>query len=515
LFPSDPDAINSKGYYIRTTLDPKLQSLALESLMSGLESYDRRHGWRGAKANVPVDSAWQSEAQNLVIPSERRQWRAAIVTSASRGGVSVEVIDGKTGTLASEDVSWAFAGRGLKTGDLILVEKVLDNRYKLKQIPVVNGAFVAVDPFSGRVVALVGGYSFSINKFNRAIQAKRQPGSSIKPFVYAAALEKDFTPASIIDDLPISFVGGDGKDWSPKNYENDFLGPQPLRRGIELSRNLMTVRLADRVGIKTVTQKIVEYGVAPFVPNELSAVLGAGEVTPYELTNAYSMFVNGGKKVKPHLIDEIEDRNGTVIYKADNRPCPNACNAPFDGLESPRIPALGQQIIDPISAYQVNSFMQGVVQRGTAAAARPLDRPLGGKTGTTNNYRSAWFVGFTADLVVGVYVGFDDNRTLGEHETGSVAALPIFINFVDKAYRGKPKKDFAKPKDAVFMTINGIEEAFKPGTEPKYTLPAPTVVAGPRPYTELWQDEDQNGVVTPSEQEAPKKKSLEDAANLY
>lgn len=509
------DDIYAEGYYIKTTLDPRLQSLALDSLMNGLERYDRRHGWRGSPLNVPTESRWISQVGRMPIPSERRKWRYALVTSASKGSVSLEVSDGHKGTLVGEDVSWALAGKGLKAGDIIHVEATTEGHYRLKQVPNVNGAMVVIDPYSGRVLAMVGGYSFSLNKFNRATQAKRQPGSSIKPFVYATALEKDFTPASMIDDAPISFMGGDGKEWKPKNYENDFMGSQPMRRGIELSRNLMTVRLADAVGIRTVTKRIVDYGVVDTMPPELSAVLGSIEVTPYELTNAYSLFLNGGRKVTPHLIDEVQDRDGKVIYRADTRAC-TSCNAPFDGLESPRLQPLGDQVMDPITAYQVNSFMQGVVQRGTARAALSLNRPVGGKTGTTNDYRSAWFVGFTSDLVIGVYIGYDDNRTLGDKETGSVAALPVFIDFVDRSYMGKPVKDFRKPQDAVFLMIHGHEEAFKPGTEPKYEASSGSgSIDGPRPYDEAWKDEAPPAADPPDEKPPAQQKTLDDAATLY
>lgn len=480
---TDPNAIYTEGYYIKTTLDPKLQTMARESLMDGLEIYDRRHGWRGAWGNERPASDWHRRAAERDPPAERRNWIQAIITSASSGSVAIETLEGAKGNLVSSDVSWAFAGKGLKTGDLIFVEPTEAGGYRLRQVPNVNGALVAVDPYTGRTLALVGGYSFSLSKFNRATQANRQPGSSIKPFVYAVALERDFTPASIVDDGPITMMGGDGKQWSPQNYTQDFMGPQPIRRGIELSRNLMTVRLAQKVGIKPITQKIVEYGISDKVAPEMSMVLGAGEVTPFRLTGAYSIFVNGGRKIRPHLIEQVLDRDGKMLYKADDRNC-TACAQPFNGVESPRLTPLGQQVMDPIVAFQVNSFLQGVVERGTAVRAREIGVPMGGKTGTTNDYRSAWFVGFTADMVVGVFIGFDDNRTLGDKETGSQAALPIWIDFMKQAYADRPKRDFLKPRDAVFVSIRGREEAFKPGTEPKYE--APPEVDGPRPYLETW-----------------------------
>ncbi|HEX7800395.1 MAG TPA: penicillin-binding protein 1A [Asticcacaulis sp.] len=490
------DKIYTDGYYIKTTLDPKLQTIARAALMNGLETYDRRHGWRGAWGSLDVDDPnWIADAQdaedklpdNRKAPSERADWIVAMIT---KSGGAVRDVDGGEGAIKADDVAWAKATRGLKAGDLVYVSKDSDGVYSLRQVPQVNGALVAVDPYSGRILALVGGYSYSLSKFNRATQALRQPGSSIKPFVYAVALEHDFTPASIVDDSPVSMMGGDGKMWTPENYERDFLGPQPIRRGIELSRNLMTIHLAQKVGIKPITQGIINFGVTDSMPNEMSMVLGAGEVNPYRLVDAYAMFVNGGYKVKPHMISEVEDRNGHVVYKADERTCPSACTAAFDGLESPRLPQIGAPVLDPITAYQMNSFLQGVTIRGTAAAARSLGFPIGGKTGTTNDFRSAWFVGFSADVVAGVFVGFDDNRSLGNHETGAVAALPIWMDFMKQAHAGKPARDFNKPKDAVYAYVNGIQEAFKPGTEPKMQA-AP--VDGPRPYLDTWNGGDQGG----------------------
>lgn len=487
------DKIYSDGYYIKTTLDPTLQTMAREALMTGLETYDRRHGWRGAWGNIAVDDKnWINDAQaaedglpeNRKAPSERPDWQIGQVTKSNG---AVRAIDGGEGVIKADDVAWAKANAGLKTGDLIYVSKVSDGVYALHQVPQVNGALVAVDPYTGRIVAMVGGYSYSLSKFNRATQALRQPGSSIKPFVYAVALEHDFTPASIVDDSPVSMIGGDGKVWNPENYEHDFLGPQPIRRGIELSRNLMTIHLAQKVGIKPITQGIINFGVTDSMPNEMSMVLGAGEVNPYRLVDAYAMFVNGGYKVKPHLLAEVEDRNGHVVYKADERTCPPACNSAFDGLESPRLPQIGTPVLDPIAAYQINSFLQGVTIRGTAAAARNMGFPIGGKTGTTNDFRSAWFVGFSADIVAGVFVGFDDNRSLGNHETGAVAALPIWMDFMKQAHAGKPARDFNKPKDAVYAYVRGIQEAFKPGTAPKAQA-APE--AGPRPYLDTWNGKD-------------------------
>ncbi len=507
---TDHDAIYTQGYYIKTTLDARLQTIGREALMDGLESYDRRHGWRGGFDHAPVDGDWQTVAQQHEAPSERPDWIQAIVTDGGKGSVSVTTLNGDKGHIDPVDVAWANAGKGLKEGDLVFVAPDSGTGgFKLKQIPAVNGALVAIDPYSGRIEAMVGGYSYSLSKFNRATQAYRQPGSSIKPFVYSVALEGDVTPATIVDDSPVSLVGGDGKMWNPENYEHDYLGPQPIRKGIELSRNTMTVHLAEKVGIKPIVQKIMDWGIADNLPPELSMVLGAGEVAPYRLASGYSMFVNGGRKIKPHLIEEVLDRNGDIKYKADERNCGSQCTAAFDGLESPRLQPQGDQAMDPITAYQMNTFLQGVTIRGTAAAAgRVIPFPIGGKTGTTNEFRSAWFMGFSSELVVGVFVGFDDNRSLGDHETGAVAALPIWIQFMQKAYKDHTPRDFVKPNGIEYASVRGVMEAFKPGTVPQVQDSGPSAPADTaKPYLSTWKDngEEEEGQM-PNGQPAPQPK---------
>jgi len=465
------------GYYMRTTLDPQLQSAARQALMRGLEAYDRRHGWRGAWGHVDRDEGWRQAAQAKSPPSERRGWRAARVISAEGGAVRVSPIDGAPdGALDGPDVVWARAGKGLKIGDLIFVEPTGSGRYGLRQVPIVNGALVAIEPRSGRTLAMVGGYSFSLSNFNRATQAMRQPGSSFKPFVYATALENGFTPASTVVDGPISLPGAQpGQMWTPENYHKDYLGAQPLRRGLELSLNTMTVRLAQSVGMPKIIDMAKRAGVVDNMDPVLSMALGAGETTPFRLTAAYSAFVNGGRRVNPHLIEVVEDSDGRPVLNADQRACPR-CDAPFDGQESPRVAETGPQVMDPVTAYQIATMLEGVVQRGTAYQAHILGRPVGGKTGTTNDFRSAWFVGFTPDIVVGVFVGFDDNRSLGQNETGAVDAVPIFIDFMQTVLKDTPVHDFAAPKDIRWGMVNGMREAFRPGTEPKPD--APTIPLG-------------------------------------
>jgi len=519
------EEVNRGGYYMRTTLDPELQSAARDALMKGLENYDRRHGWRGPWGATDFAEGWQAVALRGTRPPERRAWRAAAVESVSGNTVRVRrADDGSTGTLLAEDAAWANANRQLKRGDLIFVEP-RGGQFALKQVPAVNGALVAIEPTSGRVLAMVGGYSYALSSFNRATQAERQPGSAFKPFVYATALEGDYTPASIVLDAPISFAGGpNGTRWSPENYSREYYGPQSLRRGLELSRNVMTVRLAQAIGMKNVVDLAKKMGVSDTLQPNLSVSLGAGETTPYRLTAAYAAFVNGGRRVNPYLIEIVQDRDGETIFRADDRRC-RECGRPFSGQESPRLEPRGEQVIDPITAYQMSSILEGVVQRGTAASARGLGRWVGGKTGTTNEYRSAWFVGFSSDIVVGVFIGFDDNRPLGSGETGATGPVPVFTDFMQVALRKRPARPFVRPKNAVFRTVNGIEEAFRPGTERRREeeQPRPEVPTGPQNYNDVIRREQEEAAglpptATPTPPPTPpptKKEPAEDLSGLY
>jgi penicillin-binding protein 1A len=472
--------LSEGGYYMRTTLDPVMQSAARVALMDGLEAYDRRHGWRGAWGKAAGPTGWEKQAMAHVKPAERPEWRAARVEVD--GGARLRVADsGATVSLAPEDIAWARGGRGLKEGDLVFVEPAKSGNYRLRQVPAVNGALVAIEPNTGQVLAMVGGYSYSLSKFNRATQALRQPGSSFKPIVYATALENGFTPASYVTDAAMTFTDSTGKVWAPENYYKRFYGSQPLRRGIELSINGMTVKLAQSVGMRKIVDMAVKLGVVKTMQPVLAMALGAGETTPFNLTASYASFVNGGRKVDPHLIELVEDREGKILFRADKRDCPR-CGAAFTGDESPRVPFAGAQVMDPITAYQITSMLEGVVLRGTGSAIRVLNRPIGGKTGTTNEYRSAWFVGFSPQVVAGVFVGFDDNRSLGNGETGASAAVPIFIDFMRVALKDKPPLPFVPPKTATFAMVNGVREAFRPGAEPKTEEALP---AGPIPYDQL------------------------------
>ena len=479
LGPKLGSRLTEGGYYMRTTLDPRLQTAARIALMDGLETYDRRHGWRGAWGRVDNAPGWEKAALQHSPPSERRKWHVALVLEAAGGHVKVKVAqDDSEGEIVPQDLAWARAGKGLNVGDLIFVEPAETGGLRLRQIPIVNGAMVAMDPNTGRVLAMVGGYSFSLSNFNRATQAMRQPGSAFKPFVYATALENGFTPASIVVDGPISLTGFNGEVWSPENYEKTFLGPLIFRRGLELSLNTMTVRIAQQVGMRKIADNAIKYGVVKDMSPVLAMALGAGETTPFKITAAYAAFLNGGRKINPHLIELVQDRDGKSIFRADQRDC-RGCQQGFSGDFGPQFPPEGEQVMDPITAYQITTMLQGVVARGTAAQAHTLGRQIGGKTGTTNEFRSAWFVGFSPHLVVGTFIGFDDNRSLGAHETGAVAAVPIFIEFMQEALKGYPVMDFKPPPGTVFAQVGPNREAFRPGTEPRFQAPTLTGMTAP------------------------------------
>ena len=468
------EEVNEGGYYIRTTLDPRMQQAAKIALMNGIESYDRRHGWRGGWGSAPSLAGWEGQAAKAKRPAEREAWRPAVVRSVA-GGVTLGLANGSEGALLSEDVAWARAGAGLNPGDLVWVEPVEGGAYALKQVPVANGAIVAIDPWSGRTLAMVGGYSFTLSKLNRATQANRQPGSAFKPFVYATALENGYSPGSRVLDSPVTFRGANGQSWTPENYSRRSYGWQSLRNGLVYSRNQMTVRLANSVGMKKISQHARDFGVVDEMAPQLAMALGSGETTPYKLTAAYAAFANGGRRITPHLMEVVHDRDGKTVFAAEDRDCPRGCDSGWTGEESPRVPVLGQRVIDPETAFQITDMLQGVVQSGTAVKAKVLNRPIAGKTGTTNEYRSAWFVGYTPDLVVGVFVGFDDNRSLGEGETGGESALPVFIDFMGAVYKDAPPKPFSPPDMVRWNSVAGQGAGAPPAPEPAPLRPPATI----------------------------------------
>jgi penicillin-binding protein 1A len=370
----------------------------------------------------------------------------------------------------------------LKVGDVVFVSAVSDDQpgeYRLQQLPEIEGALMVMDPHTGRVLAMAGGFSFSESQFNRATQAYRQPGSAFKPFVYAAALDNGYTPSSVVLDAPIRIEQAGSGIWEPKNYGGGYAGPSTLRVGIERSRNLMTVRLAKDMGMPLVAEYARRFGIYDHLAPLLSMSIGSGETTPLRMVSGYAVLANGGRKINPSFIDRIQDRYGKTIYKHDQRVC-DACNATdWHGQDEPVLVDNREQVLDPMTAYQITSMMEGVVQRGTGHAVAKLGVPVAGKTGTTNDEKDAWFVGYTPDLVAGVYIGYDNPRPMGHGSTGGGLAAPIFLEFMQSALADKPPVDFRVPKGIRLIPIDSktglqaqagqagvILEAFKPGTAP-------------------------------------------------
>ena len=487
------DQLYGGGLSVRTTLEPKLQEYARRSLMDGLIEYDQNHGFRGPVASVDIAGDWGPAIAAVKPLRDVPEWTLAVVlemdTNEARIGLRPETdIEGKlvadrpVGTLAGPDVKWVSKKLSdiLKVGDVIYVSPVADKpgSYTLQQVPEIEGALVAMDPRTGRVLAMVGGFSYAESEFNRATQALRQPGSSFKPIVYSAALDNGYTPASVVLDAPIEVVNTDGSVWRPENYAQTFYGPQTLRKGIENSRNVMTVRLAQDLGMPLVTEYAKMFGIYDKLNPVLAMALGAGETTDMRMTAAYATIANGGRKIVPTLIDRIQDRYGKTIYRHDDRICDGCAAADWEHQQEPLIIDNREQVLDPMTAYQITSMMEGVVSRGTGTFAKRLGRPVAGKTGTSNDYKDAWFNGFTPELAVGVYVGFDQPKSMGNAATGGETAVPIFTSFVEKALKGKPPTPFNMPGGITQIWIDpatgvkanagatAIAEAFKPGTGP-------------------------------------------------
>jgi len=492
------------GLSVHTTLDPKLQLIAEAALRDGLIAYDRRHGWRGAIGSMELGDDWAERLAEFDAPAGLDPWQLAAVLDIGGDAANIGLADGSLGTIPMAEVKWArptlddqnVGGPAnqvadvLGVGDVIAVERVdadedgnayPEGTFGLRQIPNVNGALIAMDPHTGRVLAAVGGFSYDMSEFNRATQAYRQPGSAFKPMVYLTALENGFTPAHLVLDAPFVIdQGGDLGKWKPSNYTDRFYGPSPLRLGIEKSRNLMTVRLAHYVGMDKVATTTEAFGVVDELEEVLAMALGSGETTLLRLTAAYAMLVNGGFRIEPTLIDRVQDKNGVTIYRHDTRECPDCQDVAWVEQPPPNLADTRMPIADPASVYQVVSMLEGVVLRGTGTKVKAVGRPIAGKTGTTNESFDAWFVGFTPDLAAGVFVGFDEPRTLGAKETGSSAAAPIFRDFMKAALEGKPAIPFRVPSEIRFVHVNrftgepvpaghpdAVLEAFKPGTEPR------------------------------------------------
>ena len=452
------DKLYAEGLSIKSPLDVNYQLYALSALRAGIESYDKRHGWRGPVLNTKTQKNWKEILKKKKIDSSLN-WSFAEIKNVKDSKIVFQILNKKVKEVITFDnLKWAVNKTiydSFKVNDVIYVHKKLNGKWELKQYPKVNGAIVAIDPFSGKVKALVGGFSFNSSEFNRATQAKRQPGSAFKPFVYAAALENNFSPNSIILDAPFIAKQGIGlKNWKPENYGKEFYGPTTLRKGVEYSRNLMTVRIAQDLGLKKILELSNNLDIYNEIPELLSVSLGSAETTLLKITNAYSTFVNGGKKINPILIERIQDRRGKTIYNSAKSECVG-CDK-FSETENliPSIRDNYEQIISKETAYQILSMLEGTVQRGTGKKLKDLNVPLAGKTGTTNDNFDAWFIGATSNLIVGVYIGFDRPKTLGRYETGAKAALPIFKNFVSQALYKDEFKSFSAPEEIFFAAIN-------------------------------------------------------------
>nr|WP_321456854.1 penicillin-binding protein 1A [uncultured Cohaesibacter sp.] len=492
------------GLSVRTSLDVSLQREARIALNHGLEQFDKTKGWRGPLTTIDITGDWGKKLLDQKPLSDVPEWKMAVVL-ATEGGEATIGLRPEEGdaagsdkrqitTLSVKDMTWAKWAKGerkgkavkkvsdvLSPGDVIYVSAKEDGNFTLEQIPEVSGALIAMDPMTGRILAIAGGFSFEQSQFDRATQAYRQPGSSFKPFVYATALDNGYTPSSVVMDAPIEIDQGNGQGvWRPQNYGGKFYGPSTLRLGIELSRNVMTVRLAKDMGMPLVAEYARRFGIYDNLMPVLSMALGAGETTVLRMVTAYSMIANGGRRITPTFVDRVQDRYGKTIYKHDQRICENCNVQRWEHQSEPEVIDTREQVLDPMTAYQITSMMEGVVQRGTGTIVRKVvGKPIAGKTGTTNDERDAWFVGFSPDLVVGVYVGYDRPRPMGHAASGGHLAAPIFAEFMKVALKDKPKKPFKVPEGIELIPIDRrtglrasaqgdgvILEAFKPGTLP-------------------------------------------------
>ena len=492
------------GLSVRTTLDPKMQVLARNVLVDGFVRFDEQQGYRGAISKLDIAGDWGVRLAEVKAMSDVAPWRLAVVlesgdASARVGLQPVRDPGGavskarEIGTVPLEGLKWAKPASGpmrgkvpvkasqvLEPGDVVYVEPMAGkvDQFRLHQVPEVSGALVAMDPQTGRVLAMVGGFSYDQSQFNRATQALRQPGSSFKPLVYAAALDNGYTPSTVVLDAPLEIDTGSGI-WAPENYTKKYYGPSTLRFGIEQSRNVMTVRLAQDVGMPLIGEYAKRFGVYDNLPPYLSFALGAGETTLLRMVGAYAMFDNGGRKIQPTLIDRIQDRYGRTIYRHDSRECRDCDAEKWASQSEPVLVDKRERVLDPMTAYQITSMMEGVVQRGTATVVKDVGKPIAGKTGTTNDEKDAWFIGFSPDLVIGVYLGYDKPRHLGKGATGGVLAAPVARDFLKVALADKPAVPFRVPAGIKLIRIDPktgmraglgdqrvILEAFKPGTAP-------------------------------------------------
>ncbi|MDA9042274.1 PBP1A family penicillin-binding protein [Candidatus Pelagibacter sp.] len=452
------DKVYKQGLNISTPINLHLQKIATESLRQGLIEYDKRKGWRGALTNIKKLEKWNKKVDKFKL-EKSINWDLAIVNKIDKFSIEIETEYKKKGTIKYENISWIKKDfkEILKIGDVIYVENINKNIFALRQLPVVNGGIVVMDPFTGRVLALSGGFSFKKSEFNRATQALRQPGSAFKPFIYALALENGYTPSTLILDAPLVLEQGtDLKMWKPENYGKKFYGPSTLRMGLEKSRNLMTVRIAQDLGVKKIVNFSKKLGIYENPSELLSISLGSAETTLLKLTSAYSSFVNGGKLVMPIMIDRIQDSEGSTIFNNEMRECTNCDQISHLGDNYPNIEDNFEQIFSPETAYQMTSILEGTVQNGTGKNLKDLNLDLAGKTGTTNGNTDTWFVGFTSKLTIGVYVGSDNPKSLGRYETGAKTALPIFKSFVKKAVKKEDARPFKVAKNILMKVIDPV-----------------------------------------------------------
>jgi len=499
------------GLSVRTTLDPKIQVMARKTMAAGIVNYDEAQGWRGALSKIDVSSDWGVKLADTKSLSDISPWRMAVVLETSDQSARIGFQPGRelggaiskdrqTGIITLEGVKWARAASGpmkgrvptsvsqiLSPGDVIYADPLLkdgspvEGQFRLRQLPEVSGAMVVMDPHTGRVLAMVGGFSFDQSQFNRATQAYRQPGSSFKPIVYSSALDNGYTPSTVVVDAPIEIEQGQGGGvWRPDNFSNGkYQGPTTLRNALRLSLNTVTVRLAQDIGMPLIAEYAKRFGVYDDLPPYPSYALGAGETTVLRMVTAYSMFDNGGRRVKPTLVDRIQDRYGHTIYRHEERECRGCDGDKWRNQPEPSLVDRREQVIDPMTAYQITSMMEGVVQRGTATKVREVGKPIAGKTGTTNDEKDVWFIGYSPDIVCGVYMGYDKPRHIGRLATGGHVAAPIVRDFLKVALADKPPIPFRVPPGIKLIRVDAksgmragpgdpraILEAFKPGTAP-------------------------------------------------
>jgi penicillin-binding protein 1A len=463
--------VYKQGLNISTPINLALQKIAIKSLREGLISYDKRKGWRGPLLRKKKITNWKDKIDKFKL-EKSINWNLAIIKKINKFSIEIETENNLNGVIKYENITWIKKefNEILKVGDIIYVENLNNNIFALRQLPLVNGGIVVMDPFTGRVLALSGGFSFRKSEFNRATQALRQPGSAFKPFIYALALENGYTPSTLILDAPLVLEQGyDLKMWKPENYGKKFYGPSTLRMGLEKSRNLMTVRIAQNLGLKKIVNFSKQLGIYDDPSELLSISLGSAETTLLKLTTAYSSFVNGGKLVKPIMIDRIQDSEGNTIFNNEKRKCVNCNQISHLSKNYPTIEDEFLQIFSPQTAYQMTSILEGAVQNGTGKNLKDLNLDLAGKTGTTNSNTDTWFIGFTSKLVIGIYVGSDNPASLGRYETGAKTALPIFKSFIKNAVKKENARPF-KVADNILMRVIDPVTGEKALTKSKSTI---------------------------------------------